>query len=73
MRRASAESVVPGLDLGSELASVLYVDGVLTGDGKCVRVDMHGSVSALVEAEAVCVHDGKILARYGEFLKALEV
>jgi len=43
--------------LASEEASELYVDGVLTGDGFPVRVDIPLSVSALAEAEADAFYD----------------
>ncbi len=35
------------LFMASELASELYVDEVLTGDGSLVILDKHGSVSGL--------------------------
>jgi len=38
--------------MASELASELYVDDVLAGDGRIVQVDRVSRVTALTEAEA---------------------
>ena len=44
---------IPGLSLDSELASELYVDEVLTGDGHLVTLDLPCSVSGLIRFDLV--------------------
>ena len=47
--------------MASELASELYVDGLLTGDGQAVIVDSPVSVSGLRRDEIKMIFDEEIL------------
>jgi len=50
-----------GLFMASELASELYVDEVLAGDGSLLHVDTIGSVRGLRRDEDTFVPSGKII------------
>ena len=59
--------------MASELASELYVDEVLAGDGSILQVDRIGSVSALDEDEdASGLLSRKRLVRISTILQDLE-
>ena len=54
------------LFMASELASELYVDEVLTGDGSLVILDKHGSMGAMAEAETRAMIANQIMDQFSK-------
>ena len=52
--------------MASELASELYVDDVLTGDGFPVILDIPGSMSAMAEAETRAAFANREMDNFSE-------
>jgi len=58
-------------EMHSELASLMYVNEVVDGEGLFLYIDRVVSMSALAEAEATCVSDDQIKGNNDHHLDGL--